>query len=288
MIIITIANQKGGVGKSTSTAMLGCELALRKYKTLLIDADPQGNLSEIFLDISLIKTSLANSLIGDKNLPLETQILSTEIENLDLVPSTISLANFDREPPLSVTKLRTKLREISSLYDFVLIDTPPNLGLLLTAALTASDKVVVPVQAAPLALSGLRDLLDVVEKAKEINEKLEFLGAICTMFDSRTAISSASYNALVEALPDKIFNTIINRSSKLEEAPATHQPIQLYAPNTRATEQYQKLGEEILKSLGLQKKKVKQKEEIFDVEIVKSYEKSCRNSFKRFAETSSK
>lgn len=253
-MIITVANQKGGVGKSTTTAMLGAQIASQGYSVLLIDADPQGNLSEIFLDISLIETSIANCLIGDKVKSLESQRVTTEMNNLDLIPATISLANFDREPALSVTKLRTALKNLVEPYDFVLIDTPPNLGLLLTAALTASTHVFVPVQAAPLALSGLRDLIDVVGKAREINEKLEFLGAVCTMYDSRTAISAASYQALSHALPDKCFKTIINRSSKLEEAPATHQPIQFYAPNSRAAEQYAELGKEFLKKLGLPNK----------------------------------
>lgn len=256
-MIITIANQKGGVGKSTTTAMLGAQLATQNYETLLIDADPQGNLTEIFLDLNLVKTSLANCLIGNVQQTVESQMVSTEMENLDLVPATISLANFDREPALSVTKLRTALKNLKAPYDFVLIDTPPNLGLLLTAALTASNYVLVPVQAAPLALSGLRDLLDVVEKAKEINEKLDFLGAVCTMFDARTAVSAASYNALSDALPDECFKTIINRSSKLEEAPATHQPIQFYAPASRASEQYAKLASELLKKLGLPSKNKK-------------------------------
>lgn len=256
-MIITVANQKGGVGKSTTAAMLGAQLASQGYNVLLIDADPQGNLTEIFLDISLVQTSLANCLLGNSNQSLESQRITTEIESLDLIPATISLANFDREPALSVTKLRTALKNLSEPYDFVLIDTPPNLGLLLTAALTASAYVLVPVQAAPLALSGLRDLLDVVEKAREINEKLEFLGAVCTMYDARTAVSAASYQALSEALSDKCFKTIINRSSKLEEAPATHQPIQFYAPNSRAAEQYSELAREVLKRLGLPNKRKK-------------------------------
>lgn len=257
-MIITIANQKGGVGKSTTAAMLGAQLASQGYTVLLIDADPQGNLTEIFLDISLVQTTLANCLLGNTNASLESQRVTTEMDNLDIIPATISLANFDREPALSVTKLRTSLKNLDEPYDFVLIDTPPNLGLLLTAALTASTQVLVPVQAAPLALSGLRDLLDVVGKAKEINEKLEFFGAVCTMYDARTAVSAASYQALRDALPDdKCFKTIINRSSKLEEAPATHQPIQFYAPNSRAAEQYGELAVEVLKKFGLPNKRKK-------------------------------
>ncbi len=259
MKIITVANQKGGVGKSTTTAMLGAEFAIRKYNTLLLDADPQGNLTEIFLEISQIQTSLANCVLGEQSASLSSQTITTELECLDLVPSTLNLANFDREPALSVTKLRTLLRENDDQYDFVLIDTPPNLGLILTAALAASTQVLVPVQASPLALSGLRDLLSVIEKAKGINEKLEFLGAICTMFDARTSISSASYQALRDSLNEKCFKTIINRSSKLEEASAQHQPIQLYAPNSRASEQYSSLADEILKVSGLKLKKSKTK-----------------------------
>lgn len=258
-MIITIANQKGGVGKSTTTAMLGAQLAVQGYSVLMLDADPQGNLTEIFLDANAVETSLANCLIGAKTESLDSQRITTELENLDLVPATISLANFDREPALSVTKLRAVIKSLIVEYDFVLIDTPPNLGLLLTAALTASSHVLVPVQAAPLALSGLRDLLDVVGKAREINEKLEFLGAVCTMFDQRTAVSAASYQALTDALGAQCFKTIINRSSKLEEAPATHQPIQLYAPNSRAAEQYRELALEFVKKLKMPAKKSSKK-----------------------------
>lgn len=254
-MILTIANQKGGVGKSTTTAMLGTELAVSNYQVLMLDADPQGNLTEIFLDPANVQTSLANCLVGDSKQSLDSQRVTTEMENLDLVPATISLANFDRDSALSVTKLRTIIKALPVAYDFILIDTPPNLGLLLTAALTASTHVLVPVQAAPLALSGLRDLLDVVTRANEINEKLEFLGAVCTMFDQRTTVSTASYQALKDALGDKCFKTIINRSSKLEEAPATHQPIQYYAPNSRAAEQYADLAREMLKKIGLPLKK---------------------------------
>jgi chromosome partitioning protein len=254
MKIIAIANQKGGVGKSTTAAMLATELALREYETLIIDTDPQANATQIFLDPSNVKVSLADVIIGDGS-SLSEKRLTTEIEHLDIVPATLSLANFDREPALSVTKLRTAIRELGGGYDFIIVDTPPNFGLLLTASLTAATHILIPVQAAPFALSGLNDLLTVIENAKELNEGLTVLGTVCTLYDTRTSVSGASFRTLTEMLPGQTFETIIHRQTKLEEAPSMHQPIQLYAPNSRGAEQYSALAEEILKRFGLEDQK---------------------------------
>lgn len=252
MIVIAISNQKGGVGKSTTASVLATEFAIRGHDTLIIDADPQANASEVFLDPANVQTSLANVIIGGEGRStksiLESRV-TTEIERLDIVPATLSLANFDREPALSVTRLRTAIRELGDSYEFIVIDTPPNLGLLLTAALTAATHVIIPVQAAPFALTGLRDLMQVIENARELNGVLTVLGAVCTMYDTRTAVSGASYRALLEILPDKTFETIIHRQTKLEEAPSMHQPIQLYAPNSRGAEQYAALADEVLARL---------------------------------------
>ncbi|HEV2706297.1 MAG TPA: ParA family protein [Pyrinomonadaceae bacterium] len=262
MITIAIANQKGGVGKSTTAAVLATELALREYETLIIDADPQANATEIFLDPANVQTSLADVIIGgDGKLAssITEKRVTTEIEHLDIVPATLALANFDREPALSVTKLRTAIRDLGDSYDFAVIDTPPNLGLLLTAALTAANYVLIPVQAAPFALTGLRDLLQVIENARELNENLSVLGTVCTLYDTRTSVSGASYRALTQMLPDKTFETIIHRQTKLEEAPSMHQPIQLYAPSSRGAEQYAALTDEVLARLGANSKASKSK-----------------------------
>lgn len=259
MKIIGIANQKGGVGKTTTTASLATELALQGYRTLIVDADPQANVTQVFLTSDTVKTSLANVLIGYPNPEPSTileQRLTTVIEDLDIVPATISLANFDREPPVAIKRLRSALRDIQDEYDFVVIDTPPNFGLLLSAGLMASDYVLIPVQAAPFALAGLNDLLQVIDDIKDLNERLKILGAICTRYDKRTRISKQSYEKLLELNEEidlHIFETIINQDTNLEASPQANQPIQLYAPNSRGAEEYGKLATEILVKMDIKK-----------------------------------
>lgn len=255
MKVISIANQKGGVGKTTTASSLSAELAINGKRTLLIDADPQANATKMFLRDDEIKTSLADVLISHPSQPsasIQEKRQSTDLQNLDIVPATITLANFDREPPLSIKKLRSVLKDVSDDYDFVIIDTPPNFGLLLSTALIASDYVLVPVQAAPFALSGLGDLLTVIEDSKQLNEKLEVLGAVCTRYDARTKISKdslAKLNELSKSRDFHVFETIINQDTKLEASPDANQPIQLFAPDSRGADEYEKLGSEVLDRL---------------------------------------
>ncbi|MET0624068.1 MAG: ParA family protein, partial [Pyrinomonadaceae bacterium] len=165
--------------------------------------------------------------------------------------ANINLAKFERESPLSITKLRSALKVVSNRYDFAVIDTPPNLGLLLTATLTAADYVIIPVKAAPFALFGYDDLMDAISGARSLNENLRILGTLCTMFDKRMNVSGASLLELKEKSGDLAFSTVIHAQAKLEESPFVHQPIQVYAPNTRGAQQYAELTDEILERVGM-------------------------------------
>lgn len=257
MKVISIANQKGGVGKTTTAASLGCEFALNGYRTLLIDADPQSNLSRVFLVPDTITKSLANVLSSQpKQSPasITEERLTTAIEGLDIVPATISLANFEREPPSAIKNLRSALKEVSGEYDFVVIDTPPNFGILLSAALIASQLVLIPVKAAPFALQGLDDLYGVITNITELNENLKILGAICTIYDKRTRISKSALSQLKEAAEFygfPVFENIIGQDTKLEASPDVNKPIQLYAPDSRGANEYAELAKEILQTLQI-------------------------------------
>jgi chromosome partitioning protein len=261
MHIIAIANQKGGVGKTTTTASIATEFAILGHRVLMIDADPQANLTSYFLTPDAVTTSLSNVLISgsqQNHASIKDERLTTVIEGLDIVPTKISLSNFDREPPVSIKKLRSVLREVTDEYDFVVIDTPPNFGLLLSTALMAANHVLIPVQAAPFALDGLQDLLQVIDDMRDLNENLQILGVASTLYDVRTRISKQMRQKLADLARESgihVFETIINRDTNLEASSDSAQPIQLYAPKSRGADEYAKLTGEVLDKMKVQKVK---------------------------------
>src|SRR5919107_732840 len=243
-------------------ARLAEEVALRGYETLLVDGDPQANVTSHFLAPDQIGTSIADVLIESEQrekLPLEAAIVTTEMDHLDIVPSKLRFARFEKEPAIAINRLRSKLAPLASTYDFVIIDTPPTLGQILTTPMRASSYMVVPVAAPPLAQVGLDVLMSTFEEVRSTNPELILLGMVCTMFDGRTAVSAESYRSLKDRYGTRVFETIIHRNVKLEESPAFHQPVQLYAPNSRGALLYSELTDEILKRLGARKTKGKLK-----------------------------
>lgn len=252
MFSIAIANQKGGVGKSTTASCLAAALAMRGKKVLLIDGDSRKTATRIVVKPSEVKRSLADVLLPPNGEParLDEVVIRTQVEGLDLVPATVQLANFDREGYSSLLRMKEFLDQAKRRYDFALVDTPPTLGMLVSATMAAVNYVIVAVQAEPEAFDGIGDLLQLIKVAKTSNRRLEILGALCTMYDGRTSVSPQVYEGLKKKFPGRTFETVIDRQVRLSECPAVHKPIQLHAPHTRGAQQYGELADEILKILG--------------------------------------
>ncbi|MCX7908071.1 MAG: AAA family ATPase [Ignavibacteria bacterium] len=248
--VIAIANQKGGVGKTTTAINLSTSLALNKQKVLIIDIDPQGNATNGFgIEQNNLEKTIYEALI-DK-IQLEDTILPTEIDNLELVPSNINLVgaeielvNLDGREKI----LKNKLEMIKNNFDFIIIDCPPSLGLLTVNALTASDSVIIPVQCEYYALEGLSKLLNTIHMVrKSLNSKLTVEGVLLTMFDSRLRLSNQVAQEVWNLFGDKAFKTVINRNVRLSEAPSHGKPIALYDPTSIGCRNYLELSKELLK-----------------------------------------
>lgn len=248
--IYTLANQKGGVGKTTSTLNLGAFLAEHKKRVLIVDADSQANLtSSLGFDKRADRLSTYDVLVDEVSLP--DVILTTNHEHLDLVPSAPSLAGAEVEVIDRANRekiLTNALAEIEDRYDIILIDSPPSLGILTVNALTAaSDGVIVPIQCEYLALEGLSQLMQTLRLVRErLNSRLRIFGLLMTMFDPRTNLSQQVVDEVRKHYPKLIFRTVIPRSVRLSEAPSYGQSIAHYAPRSSGSLAYEALAQEFL------------------------------------------
>ncbi len=247
--IITIANQKGGVGKTTTAINLSAGLTLFENRVLLVDLDPQGNTTSTFLDIDDERPS-AFELFLKENIDLSSLTYPTGRESMHILPSSIKLAKVERmlsQDPEAPIRIRDKIEKLSDEFDFIIFDTPPSLGLLTINALSVSDYVLMTITASPWALDGVQDFLDTIDAVKEVfNPSLKILGAVVTIFDSRTKISKDVYDAAKEIFGNLLFNTTISRNVRLEESPAYKKDIFSYAPSSRGAFNYRSFVKEVL------------------------------------------
>lgn len=247
--IISIANQKGGVGKTTTAVNLSTVLAKRGKKVLMIDADPQGNATSGLGINKDQQFSVYDVLIED--IEIENTLQSTAIRNLDLCPSNINLAGAEVQLVSMENReyrLKEKLEAVKDKYDYIIIDCPPSLGLITLNAFSAADSVLIPVQCEYYALEGLGQLLKTIEIVKNsTNKSLHIEGALLTMYDIRTNLSNQVVKEVKKYFEDKVYKNIIPRNVKLSEAPSYGMPITIYDPHSKGAKSYEKFAKEFLK-----------------------------------------
>ena len=252
--IISMVNQKGGVGKTTSTINLGSALASYGRKVLLVDFDPQGALSVgLGIPVYQLEKTLRNVIVGEQ-LPARDVLIQTKVKNLDLLPSNIELSAAELELVSEVGRehvLASALKPLINEYDFIIIDCQPSLGLLTVNALAASEGCIVPLETEYFALRGLALLTQTIEKIKgRINPNLKIIGILATMYDPRTVHGREVLERVEEAFGDKVFETVIARTVKFPETTAAGSPITEYAPSSSAAKAYKRLAREVITKLS--------------------------------------
>lgn len=247
--VIAIANQKGGVGKTTTAVNLAACLAQKGRKVFMLDADPQGNAtSGLGFDKRDIKKCIYDTLIND--VMMKDVLLHSDYENLDVIPATIQLAGAEIELVSLMNRegrLKNALERVKHDYDYVLIDCPPSLGLLTINALTAANSVLVPIQCEFYALEGVSQLMNTIKLVqRNLNPALKLEGVLMTMFDQRTNLSSDVVGEVRKYFNTKMYNTIIPRNVRLSEAPSHGQPVIVYDPKSKGAQVYMELAAEVL------------------------------------------